>query len=502
MTTFDLPDLGEGLTEATLLSWLVSEGDTIAVDQPVAEVETAKSTLEVPSPFAGTVTRLHGAEGDTMIVERPLISVDAGDDAAGPDAAAEPSAAQAPVAQPAAQSAGALDHREEERAGAAVPGDPDAAPAPETADEGSGNVLIGYGTSGASGGPRRRRRRAAPPSASSTTPSTAPATSSPRERAPRVSSPLVRRLARDHAIPLSGLAGSGPDGLILRSDVLAAMQTAGDRPATTAQQTSASSPASAAGPPASPAAAQAPRPAPAGLAISDRDPITGIRKAVATRLATSRREIPEATTWQDVDVTELLALRARLKEQAARTGEEAPSLLALIGRFVLAGLARHPELATRVDDREDGEQEIVHFDGVNLGFAAQTDTGLVVPVVRRAERLSARGLHREVSRLVADARAGRLSGAELSGGTFTVNNYGVFGSDGATPIINHPEVAILGIGRILERPWAVDGELTVRSIATLTLAFDHRVCDGGAAGGFLHFVASCVEDPASALAEL
>ncbi|GAB3184147.1 2-oxo acid dehydrogenase subunit E2 [Nesterenkonia halophila] len=488
MTTFNLPDLGEGLTEATLLSWLVDEGDTIEVDQPVAEVETAKSTLEVPSPYAGTVTQLHGAEGETMVVERPLISVDTGDAAAGPDAAAEPSAAQAPAAQP----AGALDHREEERAGAAVPGDPDAAPAPETAGEGSGNVLIGYGTSGASGGRRRRRRRAAPPSAPSTTPSTTPATASPRERAPRVSSPLVRRLARDHAIPLSGLAGSGPDGLILRSDVLAAMETAGDRPATTAQQTSA----------ASPAAAQAPRSAPAGLEVSDREPITGIRKAVATRLATSRREIPEATTWQDVDVTELLALRARLKEQAARTGEEAPSLLALIGRFVLAGLARHPELATRVDDREDGEQEIVHFDGVNLGFAAQTDTGLVVPVVRRAERLSARGLHQEVSRLVADARAGRLSGAELSGGTFTVNNYGVFGSDGATPIINHPEVAILGIGRILERPWAVDGELAVRSIATLTLTFDHRVCDGSTAGGFLNFVAACVEDPTSALANL
>lgn len=502
MTTFDLPDLGEGLTEATLLSWLVAEGDTIAVDQPVAEVETAKSTLEVPSPFAGTVTRLHGAEGDTMVVERPLISVDTGDDASGPDAAAEAPAAQTPTAQ----EAGALDHREEERAGAAVPGDPDAASAPETVEEGSGNVLIGYGTSGAADGRRRRRRRAARLSEPATTPSMAPAATrqpaAPRERAPRVSSPLVRRLAREHSIPLSGLAGSGPDGLILRSDVLAAMETAGDRPETRPQQTSTSSPASPAGPAAPPAAAQAPRSAPAGLEVSDREPITGIRKAVATRLSTSRREIPEATTWQDVDVTELLALRARLKEQASRTGEEAPSLLALIGRFALAGLARHPELATRVDDREDGEQEIVHFDGVNLGFAAQTDTGLVVPVVRRAERLSARGLHQEVSRLVTAARAGRLSGAELSGGTFTVNNYGVFGSDGATPIINHPEVAILGIGRILERPWAVDGELAVRSIATLTLAFDHRVCDGGAAGGFLNFVASCVEDPSAALAEL
>ncbi|WP_010525818.1 biotin/lipoyl-containing protein, partial [Nesterenkonia sp. F] len=177
MTTFDLPDLGEGLTEATLLTWLVSEGDTIVVDQPVAEVETAKSTLEVPSPFAGTVTRLHGAEGDTMVVERPLISVDTGDGATGPDAAAEPSAAQAPTAQaPTAQTAGALDHREEERAGAAVPGDPDSAPAQETADEGSGNVLIGYGTSESSGARRRRRRRAAASPAASAPPE---ATTSP-----------------------------------------------------------------------------------------------------------------------------------------------------------------------------------------------------------------------------------------------------------------------------------------------------------------------------------
>ncbi|WP_036474617.1 dihydrolipoamide acetyltransferase family protein, partial [Nesterenkonia sp. AN1] len=243
-------------------------------------------------------------------------------------------------------------------------------------------------------------------------------------------------------------------------------------------------------------------PAPGGLEVRERVPMSGMRKAVATTLTRSRREIPEATVWQDVDMTEVLALRSRLKEQAAKDGSAAPSLLALLSRFVLAGLSRYPDLATRLEDTAAGTQEIVHYDGVNLGFAAQTPAGLVVPVIRHAERLSARALHAEISRLVAEAREGKISGKELTGGTFTVNNYGVFGSDGATPIINHPEVGILGIGRILDRAWAVNGELAVRKVATLTIAFDHRVCDGGTAGGFLNFVATCLQDPSSALADL
>ena len=176
-------------------------------------------------------------------------------------------------------------------------------------------------------------------------------------------------------------------------------------------------------------------------------------------------------------------------------------MLAFLSRFVVAGLQRHPELASRIENTGSQDQ-IVHFDGINLGFAAQTETGLVVPVVRHAEQLSARGLNAEIRRLAESARTGFISGKELSGGTFTVNNYGVFGSDGATPIINHPEAGILGIGRIIDRPWAVDGELAVRKVTTLTLAFDHRVCDGGAAGGFLNYVATCMGDPSSALADL
>ncbi|GAA1137767.1 dihydrolipoamide acetyltransferase family protein [Nesterenkonia lutea] len=522
MTTFNLPDLGEGLTEATLLSWLVAEGEVIVVDQPIAEVETAKSAIEVPSPYAGVVTTLHGAVGETMIVDEPLITVDAEGESNDSDGTGSASQGTAP------EGAGALSYREEERAGS-VPAtgavsDPEEAPADDAEDEGSGNVLIGYGTSTSSKTRRRRRRGGAAgerergAAAAGPRGAPAPVPAAAEQKAPRVSSPLVRRLARDHSLSLTELSGSGPDGMILRADVLAAIESSSARSsaaesAVPQRETAIGADSSAGTARSAPAsAAPAPSPttsggssnaaAPGGLQVRERVLMSGMRKAVATTLSRSRREIPEATVWQDVDMTEVLALRARLKEQAARDGSSAPSLLALLSRFVLAGLARYPDLATRLQEREDGSQEIVHFDGVNLGFAAQTPSGLVVPVIRHAERLSARGLHAEIARLVGEAREGSISGKELTGGTFTVNNYGVFGSDGATPIINHPEVGILGIGRILDRAWAVDGELAVRKVATLTIAFDHRVCDGGTAGGFLNFVATCLEDPSSALADL
>lgn len=475
MTTFNLPDLGEGLTEATLLSWLVAEGDEVAVDQPIAEVETAKSAIEVPSPYGGTVQTLHGATGETLEVGNPLITVRTADHAAAEDGSA------------AGEKAGALSYREEERAGTAVPEEADS----EEASEGSGNVLIGYGTSESSNG-RRRRRRQHPARAESST-------QAPAARAPRVSSPLVRRLARSQGVDLNSITGSGPDGLITRRDIIAA--DAQDAPSASAvpeaapEQAPAETASATAAPQQSPAASS--EDSRTGLTVRDRTPVTGIRKAIAAKMSQSRREIPEATVWQDVDVTALLQMREQMKAD----GSQPPSVLAFLSRFVVAGLHRYPELASRIETSES-QEEILHFDGINLGFAAQTETGLVVPVVRRAERLSARGLNTEIRRLAEAARDGSISRKELTGGTFTVNNYGVFGSDGATPIINHPEAGILGIGRIIDRPWAVNGELTVRKVTTLTLAFDHRVCDGGTAGGFLNYVATCMGDPSSALADL
>ena len=270
-----------------------------------------------------------------------------------------------------------------------------------------------------------------------------------------VISPIVRKLAREAGLDLARVAGTGPQGLVLRRDVNQAIAALGQPPA------------------------------------EIRIPIRGTRKAAAEKLTRSRREIPEATVWVDADAAGLLAARAALTAQAP----QAPvSLLAVAARFALAGLRRYPELNAHIEG-----DEIVIPAHVHLGFAAQTERGLVVPVVRNAHLMPVRELAAALGRQTAAARSGRLAPADLTGGTFTVNNYGVFGVDGSAAIINHPEVAILGLGRIIDRPWVVDGQLAVRKVTELTLAFDHRVCDGATAGGFLRYVADRVESPALAL---
>ena len=429
MPAFLLPDLGEGLTEAEIVAWHVQAGDTVTVDQPIVEVETAKAVVEVPVPFAGRVTALHGQPGDVVAVGEPLVTVDTA------DRFAEPGVVTSPA-------------------------DPDQGGE-------SGNVLIGYGTSSG----RRRRHRAARSSATIPAPgdgSVAPP--APNGRLP-VASPLIRQLARNAGVDLVTIRGSGRGGLITRADVDGAIN---------ARQ-------------AEPTAVPEPAPA-AGSAAGTRIPIRGVRKSVADKLSRSRREIPEATVWVDVDATEMLGLRAALNAD-----ESAPkiSLLALLSRFTVLALRRYPELNARIEG-----DEIVLSPPVHLGFAAQTDRGLMVPVVRDAQAHTLEQLSTAVAERTRRAREGTLSPAELTGGTFTVNNYGVFGVDGSAAIINHPEVAILGIGRIIRRPWVIDDQIVPRQMTELTLAFDHRVCDGGTAGGFLRFIADCVESPAKALRHL
>jgi pyruvate dehydrogenase E2 component (dihydrolipoamide acetyltransferase) len=492
--TFRLPDLGEGLTEAELVRWLVAAGDTVAVDQPVAEVETAKAVVEVPTPYAGTVSELHGEPGATIDVGAPLITIaevtpggaevtPGGAEVTSPGAEVTPGGAEvtppgAEVTPSAVRAAAREAYRDEERAGARPP-------APAEAS-GSGNVLIGYGTPGGAAGGRTRRRKGAAPSSA---PIAEPARTTPPANAVRVVSPLVRRLARDLNVKLTRISGSGPDGLIMRRDVESAGVTSAPHGVTSAAQGVTSAPQG---------VTSAEADARTGLAVASRTPVKGVRKAVAQAMVRSRTEIPEATVWVDVDATALVDLRHGLKRRDAGS---TPSLLAFIARFVVAGLQKFPELNTRIEETGDG-QEIVQFDGVNLGFAAQTDRGLVVPAIRNAHTLSARGLDSELRRLTALAREGKATPADLTGGTFTLNNYGVFGVDGSAAIINHPEAAILGVGRIIDRPWAVDGQLQVRKVVQLTLTFDHRVCDGGTAGGFLRFVADAVEQPGSVLADL
>lgn len=435
---FKLPDLGEGLTEAEIVRWLVAVGDVVAIDQPVVEVETAKAMVEVPCPYGGVVTARFGEEGTELPVGAPLITVAVG-------------ASSLPEA-PAAQAAEA---------------------------EGAGNVprpLIGYGEDHSR---PARRRRVRPVTAAVSAPVVAapvapvvPAAAAAVAGPVPVISPLVRKLAKDGGVDLRALTGSGPEGLILRADVEAAL-----------------------------AALRAPEPAPVAAAApavaaqGERIPLRGVRGAVAEKLSRSRREIPDATCWVDADATELMAARAAMNA----VGGPKISVLALLARICTAALARYPELNSTVDL---AAKEIVRLPSVHLGFAAQTERGLVVPVVRDAQHRNPESLSAEFARLTELARSGKLAPADLTGGTFTLNNYGVFGVDGSTPIINHPEAAMLGVGRIIDKPWVHEGQLAVRKVVQLSLTFDHRVCDGGTAGGFLRYVADCVESPAVLLRSL
>ncbi|GAA2220630.1 dihydrolipoamide acetyltransferase family protein [Micromonospora olivasterospora] len=439
---FLLPDLGEGLSEAEIVEWRVAVGDEVTVDQTVVEVETAKAVVDVPCPYAGRVVALHGAAGETRPVGQPLITIAPLDGAAGDEPAAH------------------ATYREEERAG-------------------SGNVLIGYGTGhGGTGRRRRRPRLAVVPGPAPRVPEPWPAapapTPAPAARPALVISPIVRRLAREHGIDPATLRGTGPGGVVRRADVEAALAAADAAPVLV------------------PAARSAPEPTGEDLVV----PLTGIRRAIADKLSRSRREIPEVTVWVDVDATALVETRRAIN---AATPDEPVSILALLARICLSGLRRFPQLNARVDTEG---QRIIQSRGVHLGIAAQTDRGLVVPVLRDAQRLTTRELAAALAETTAAARAGTLPAGRLTGGTFTLNNYGVFGVDGSTPIINHPEAALLGVGRIVDKPWVVDGQLAVRKVTQLSLTFDHRVCDGGVAGGFLRHVADCVEQPALLVANV
>jgi pyruvate dehydrogenase E2 component (dihydrolipoamide acetyltransferase) len=418
---FALPDLGEGLIDAEIVRWLVSVGDAVEVDQPVVEVETAKAAIEVPVPYAGVVTALHGEAGSTVQVGAPLLSV-----------------ASAGLSEPGVETSpnlvGAGTTKRARRSGRRSVPAPRSAVLPEVAPS---------------------KGHFAPEPANALRSPVAPLPDHPSRRV-AVVSPVVRKLARENGVDLRAVGGSGPEGLVLRKDVVAAIESHQDT----------------------------------------RIPLRGIRGVIAERLSRSRREIPEATVWVDVDATGLLAARQEIN---AADPTRPVGLLALLARFCVLGLARFPALNSTVDNERG---EIVLSDAVHLGFAAQTPRGLVVPVIKDAQNLNTRALSAQLGELTTAARDGSVAHTHLVGGTFTVNNYGVFGVDGSAAIINHPEAAIVGIGRIIDRPWVVDGQLAVRKVTQLTLAFDHRVCDGEVAGGFLRFIADCVEHPTALLGDL
>ena len=508
---FMLPDLGEGLEEAAVVSWLVAVGDVIAIDQLVVEVESAKSIVELPSPYGGRVEVLHAAAGQVVHTGAPLISVVPADSpvglrgrAAGPESSLPDMPAGAPDARTTAEGADV------------VPGTALRPAVAEAESAGSGAVLVGYGTTESTvrlkrpeGGRFGNRAASGVGRVSSPDTTEAAATAAPvagllggaaielidASRLSPVVSPIVRKQARENGFDASHLLGSGRDGLVLRGDVEAVIQQLSVASSTTAAEPTAESPiAASTQEPVAPSSASAAATLVLPLVASAiggndvRIPLTGLRKLVAARLSESRRIIPEATIWLDVDATELFTAKDRLQKS---TGERF-SLTALIARFAVAGLKQYPILNSSVS--EDG-REIIQHGSIGLGLAAQTPRGLMVPVVHNAHDLTTRELRDAIAALVTTSEKGDFAPAALSGGTFTLNNYGGFGVDGSTPIINHPEVAMLGVGRVLERPWVVDHQLAVRRVMQLSFVFDHRVCDGDVASGFLTYVSRCIEEP-------
>ncbi|WP_377320489.1 dihydrolipoamide acetyltransferase family protein [Pimelobacter simplex] len=449
---FKLPDVGEGLTEAEIVAWRVKTGDVIAINDIVVEIETAKSIVELPSPYAGEVLALLVAEGDTVEVGTPIIRIGV------PGAAPEP-----PTAPPA-------------ETPAAPPAETPVAPAVSTGGpviidtnvppEGNA-TLVGYGPKQRALKRRTRKGEPAPAPA----PAAAPVAEATVTRPVRaLAKPLVRRLARDLGVDLTALVPTGPKGTVSKEDVLAATAT----PTATAAAT--------------PVAAD-----PAGR--ETREPVKGVRKNMAAAMVSSAFTAPHVTEWVTIDATATVELVARLKERREFAGVKVSPLL-VTARACLLALRRTPLLNSTWDE---AAQEVVVKHYVNLGIAAATPRGLVVPNVKDAHALSLLELAQALETLTATAREGRTQPADLSGGSFTITNVGVFGVDGGTPIINPGESAILCLGAIKPQPWVVGDQVVPRQVMTLSLSFDHRHIDGATGSQFLADVAGLVGDPATAL---
>jgi 2-oxoisovalerate dehydrogenase E2 component (dihydrolipoyl transacylase) len=490
---FKLPDVGEGLTEADIVSWHVKPGDTIEDGQVIVEIETAKAVVELPSPYAGTVTGLLAEEGQTVEVGTPIIAVDvAGADGAAGTPTAEPAAAEPATAEAAAAQAAVQTATEP---GAAEPGGavPDAG---ADAPPGRQAVLVGYGVKP---GSTTRRARKKPPTRPGSYPSSpampqggsgglvppnraATQPGSPPPPTPRaLAKPPVRRLARDLGVDLSALTGSGPEGSVTREDV---QQAAGD--ATVRSGYPAAAPSDE-----RPAAATASQ-----QGTEERIPVRGVRKHTAAAMVASAFTAPHVTEFLQVDVTETMAAVRRARE-LPEFAEVKVSPLLFVAKALLVAVGRHPMVNSTWDE---AAQEIVVKPYVNLGIAVAAERGLLVPNVKGAQALSLAGLARALDELAATARSGKATPGDLTGGTITITNVGVFGVDAGTPILTPGEAAILAFGQVRDAPWVHQGELAVRKVTTLSLSFDHRIVDGQLGSAVLRDVGSMLEDPVRMLA--
>ncbi|KQM83885.1 dihydrolipoamide acetyltransferase family protein [Agromyces sp. Leaf222] len=477
---FPLPDLGEGLTESEIVAWRVAVGDRVELNQIIADVETAKAVVELPSPFAGVVTALHAGEGETVNVGAPLFSCDTGEGSpAGSASPAEP-VATADVDE-------------------------------QAADDAPGPNLVGYGA-GAESGPKRRARRAAlaadlvpAPPAEDAPAEGAPAEALPAEALPAVaapaeqgppserprSTPPVRKLAHDLGVDLAALHGSGDRGLITRADVEAAASASGDGNAVDAPSQASASDEPAQSTPNGRLGGGVGGPERADVRI----PIRGVRKHTAAAMVQSAFTAPHVTEFLTVDVTAAMDLVRSLREDPAFAGHRVTPL-AVVAKAVCLAARRTPDVNARW---EEASQEIVQFASVNLGIAAATERGLVVPNVKAAERLTLIELADAIGELATTAREGRTRPADLTGGTLSITNVGVFGVDAGTPILNPGEAVILAMGAVRRQPWEHRGEIALREVMTLSLSFDHRLVDGQQAASFLTDVGALLRDPARAL---
>ena len=429
--TFVLPDVGEGLTEAEIVQWRVAPGDEVAVNDVLVEIETAKSLVELPSPFAGTVGDLLAAEGTMVEVGAPIITIGSTD--------ATPPAPAAPTTVP-------------------------------EADDAGGAVLVGYGTGGAVSS--RRRKPAQRPVAASVG---------------VVAKPPIRKLARDLGVDLATVTPSGAAGEVTRDDVVKHAEQASvfrniETPEWGAVREETI-------PVPAPAA-----PAPVDDAREESIPVRGVRKATANAMTSSAYSAPHVSVWVDVDASRTMELVKRLKASPDFADVKISPLL-IMARAVIWALRRTPMINAAWVDSEDGAQiSVRHY--VNLGIAAATPRGLLVPNIKDAQAMNTRELARALENLTLTAREGKTSPADQTGGTFTITNIGVFGVDAGTPIINPGEAGIIALGAIRQKPWVVDGEVRPRWVTTVSGSFDHRVVDGDGISRFIADVASVLEEPA------
>ncbi|MEJ1107181.1 MULTISPECIES: dihydrolipoamide acetyltransferase family protein [unclassified Kribbella] len=480
---FRLPDVGEGLVEAEIVSWKVKPGDTVKLNDTVVEIETAKSLVELPVPFAGTVTELLVPEGETVPVGTPIIAVET--ESATPGDLTPPAGEGTP----------------KEDLVPSIPDEPEAGKIGGEAPGGRTAVLVGYGPRTTEA--KRRPRKGAPaasaelPEPVGAQPGTAPGalatTAVGAARTPDVepvvaksnepqgsvhvlAKPPVRKLAKDLGIDLGAVTASGPGGIITRADVEA--YAAAPAPAEVA--------------PVAPAVGAAPVVSGQG---DTRVPIKGVQKVMAQAMVASAFTAPHVTEWITVDVTETMDLVDRLKgDKAFRDLKVSPLLI--VAKAVTLAARRTPIVNAAWDEQA---QEIVYKGSMNLGIAAATPRGLIVPNIKNADSLTLPDLCAALNGLVATAREGKTQPADQAGGSFTITNVGVFGVDAGTPIINPGEAAILAFGAVRKQPWVVDDEIVPRWITTLALSFDHRMIDGEKGSTFLADVASILEDPARAL---